>query len=162
MYVNKSTQGGKKFPGNSSHSSHRQALPALDKYYTCCGKPLHPRQIFTDSNATCFHRNRKGYFSSQCLSKTMGELTTPSYLQSDSKVIDNDPYSDMVYVSADTIYLDTVSNTSTTQWNVMVLVGGNPVLFKVDIRAEVTALSEKTYRTFISTLAQLQESPHAL
>ena len=35
-------------------------------------------------------------------------------------------------------------------------------LFKVDTGAEVTALSEKTYCTFVNALAQLQKSPHTL
>ena len=126
MYVNKSTQGGKKFPDNSSHVSYRQALPTPAKYCRCCGKPSHPCQVCPASNATCFRCKRKGHFSSQLLSKTVGELITPSYQQSDSKVIDNDPYSDTVYLSADTVYLDTASNTNAIQRNVTVLVGGNP------------------------------------
>ena len=52
----------------------------------------------------------------------MGVLTTPSYQQFDSKMIDNDFYSDTIYLSADTVYRDTISNVNTTQWNVTVLV----------------------------------------
>ena len=55
MYVNKSTQGGKKFPGNSGHSSHRQALPTPAKYCRRCGKPVN-----CYSNATRFAAIEKG------------------------------------------------------------------------------------------------------
>ena len=78
----------------------------------------------------------------------MGELTTPSCQQSDSKTIDNDPYFDTDYLSADSVYLDTISNTNVTQWNVILLIGCNPVLFKMDTRTEVTTLSGEAYRNF--------------
>ena len=89
----------------------------------------------------------------------MGELTTPSYQQTESKIID-DPYSDTVYLSADTVYLDTVGNSTANQWNVTVLIGSNPVLFKVDTEAEVTALSEETFCTLSNPVPQLHKSPH--
>ena len=91
----------------------------------------------------------------------MGELTTPLCNQ-DSKTFDDEPYSDTVYLNADTIYLDNVGNGNTNQWNVTVLVEKNPVLFKVDTGAEVTALSEDTFRTFSNPAPQLQKSPHTL
>ena len=91
----------------------------------------------------------------------MGELTTSSYYQTESKIID-DPYSDTVYLSADTVYLDTVGSTPANQWNVTVLVGSNPVLFKVDTGAEVTALSEETFCTLTNPVPQLHKSPHTL
>ena len=72
------------------------------------------------------------------LSKPIGELTTPSCNQ-DSNTFDDEPYSDTVYLNANTIYLDTVGNGNTNQWNVTVLVGKNPVLFKVDTGAEFQA-----------------------
>jgi len=157
MYVNK----GKNAPGNSSQVTQRQPLPVQPRHCRRCGKTSHPRQMCPANNATCFRCNRKGHFSSQCLSKTVGELTALSYKQAESETND-DPYSDTVYLSADTVYLDTVSNAAANQWNVTVLVGSNPVKFKVDTGAEVTALSEETFRTFTNQVRQLQKSPHIL
>ena len=80
----------------------------------------------------------------------MGEITTPSHQQADNQLADYDPYSDAVYLSADNVYLDTVNNVNANQWNVTVLVGSNPIVFKVDTGAEVTALTEETFRYFPS------------
>ena len=48
------------------------------------------------------------------------------------------------------------------QWNVTILVGNNPVIFKVDTGAEVTALKEETFCAFTNQLPQLQKSLHTL
>ena len=158
MYVNKK---GKRIPSNSRQLAPRQALPKQKNICRRCGQPSHPHQVCPAIYATCFRCNRKGHYSSQCLSKTIGELTTPSCNQ-DSNTFDDEPYSDTVYLNADTIYLDTVGDGNTNQWNVTVLVGKNPVLFKVDTGAEVTELSEDTFRTFSNPAPQLKKSLHTL
>ena len=71
MYVNRTP--GKR---NTTQQMPRPAIPMQAKYCRRCGKPSHPRQVCPASNATCFRCNRKGHFSSQCLSKTVGELNT--------------------------------------------------------------------------------------
>ena len=154
MYV-KPTQGRR----NSGYSTPRQVSSAQTKHCRRCEKASHPRQVYPANNATCFRCYRKGHFSSQCLSKTMGELTTPSHQQADSKLADYDPYSDTVYLSADNVYLDTVNNVNANKWNVTVLVGSNPVIFKVD---KVTALTEETFRYFSNPVPRLHKSPHTL
>ena len=124
-------------------------------------KTFAPSPALACQNVTCFRCNRKGHFSSQCLSKTMGELTTPLYQQTDEDLPDDDPYSDAVFLSADAVYVDAVHN-SLTQWNISVTVRAHPVVFKVDTGAEVTALSEKTYDLLHESVPQLQKSTHKL
>jgi len=63
------------------------------------GKTSHLHQLCLASNANRFRCNRKGHFSSQCLSKTMRKLTTPLYQQSHSNMPGNDPYSEKKYLS---------------------------------------------------------------
>ena len=150
MYVNKRVQG-KRISSNPRQLTPRQVLPTQAKICRRCGQSSHSRQVCPATNATCFRCNRKGHYSSQCLSKTMAELTTPSY--QDSNTFNDDPYSNTVY----TIYLDTVGNGNTSQWNVTVLVGNNPVLFKVNTGAEVTALSEETFHTFLKPSSTASE-----
>ena len=91
----------------------------------------------------------------------MGELNT-TLQQQEGDTFDNDPYSDTVYLSADTVFLDTVDNLNSNQWNITVLVENNPVFFKVDTGAEVTALSEKSFHTFVNPVPELKKSPHML
>ena len=64
----------------------------------------------------------------------MGELTVPSYQPSDRDLQDTDTYSDAVFLSADAVYVDNLSNDSSQQ-NITVTVGAHPVLFKVNTPA---------------------------
>jgi len=73
-------------------------------------KKSHPHQLCSAN--VCFHCNKKDHFSSHCLPKTMGELTTPLYQQTDSNVPDDDLYSDAVFLSADAVYADAVNKTN--------------------------------------------------
>ena len=159
MYVNRNKPPGKGQKRLPTTSKQAITTPAQTKTCRRCGKLSHPRQLCPANNVTCFRCNRKGHFSSQCLSKTMGELTTPLYQQTDEDLPDDDPYSDAVFLSADAVYVDAVHN-SLTQWNISVTVGAHPVVFKVDTGAEVTALSEKTYNLLHESVPQLQKSTH--
>ena len=91
-----------------------------------CGKN---HQSGTDNcpakDAQCFRCNRKGHFSSQCLSKTVAAT--------ESRI--------------DAAYLDVVQSDSEQGWSATVQVTGIPVLFKLDTGAEVTAISEEIYKT---------------
>ena len=122
---------------NSGQTMARQLVPSQTKPITCkrCGKGSHPCQSCPAREATCFRCNRKGHYSSQCLLRTMGELTTPiPQSAKDNPQEDNDLYSDTVYFNAVNKALND------KQWRVTVLVENSSVSFKVDTGAEVTAL----------------------
>ncbi len=68
--------------------------------------------------ATC---HRRGHFCSRCLSKVPSQA------------------------DVDFAFLDTVSNSSKSNWMVMLLLGEKPVEFKIDTGAAVTAITEETY-----------------
>ena len=110
MHVNKRTQD-KRIPSNSRQLAPRQTLLTQTNICRLCIQPSHPRQVCPAFNATCSRCSRKGHLSSVPF-KTMGELTTPSCNQ-DINTFDDEPYSNTVYVDANTIYMDTVGNGNT-------------------------------------------------
>ena len=119
----------------------RQPAPSQPQTKVCkrCGKGSHPRHLCPARDVTCYHCNKQGHYRSQCLSKTMGEVVTPAQQTVLDSQEDNDLYSD-------TIYLDAVNNGDDEQWQVIVLVESNSVIFKVETGAEVPALSEKKFK----------------
>ena len=121
MYMKRKVMSGK-VPKRVS--TNPVTAPAQTKICRRCGKNSHPRQLCPANNVVCFRCNRKGHFSSQCLSKTMGEMTTytPPYQKTDSDIPDDDPYSDTVFLSADAVYVDAVNKTNSSQWNITVTV----------------------------------------
>ena len=103
-----------------------------------CGKRLHPRQSCPAKDATCFRCNRKGHYGSQSLSKTVAEIADPLQELSVNDSSDGNLYSDMVYLNA-------VNRNNEKRWCVQILVEKDPITFKVDTGAEVTAISETTF-----------------
>ena len=110
---------------------------------TCrrCGKDPHPVQHCPAKDATCFKCNRKGHFGRQCLSKTVAEVTSEMQGLSTG----NDPSDDESLL--DTAYLNTITGSMAAMWPATVKVNRQQVTFKVDTRAEVTAMSEATWKS---------------
>ena len=63
---------------------------------------------------------------------------------------------------SDTVYLSAVGGDSEKQWCVKVLVDKDPVTFKVDTGAEVTAMSDVTFHSLTNPLPQLKKSTQTL
>ena len=120
-----------------------------------CGKSSHPRQSCPAKDATCFRCNRKGHYGSQCLSRTVAEMADPLQELTVDDPSDCDLYSDTVYLSA-------VGGDSEKQWCVKVLVDKDPVTFKVDTGAEVTAMSDVTFHSLTNPVPQLKKSTQTL
>jgi len=102
-----------------------------------CGKGSHPRHLCPAKEAQCFRCNRKGHFSSQCMSTTVAntgrslqEMTTELSME------DN--------LTTRVAYLDTLDG-SKKVWEIDINVNGKEITFKVDTGAEVTALSDATW-----------------
>ena len=73
---------------------------------------------------TCFKCNCLGHFGAQCLSKTVGKATQ----------------------ELETVFLEAVTKTGQSAWKVTVQVLGQPIQFKMDTGAEVTAINEDTFK----------------
>ena len=123
----------------------RRKLPALPqtsarpppKNCRKCGSATHPKQSCPARDATCFRCNRRGHFSSQCLSNTIALVTTqPEQPQAGPQQQDQEMK-----------YLDTVENDQQNFWEVQVSIDDAPVKFKVDTGAEVTVISEGTWKS---------------
>ena len=108
----------------------------------CCGKGSHPRNLCPAKEAQCFRCNRRGHFSSQCLSTTVASTTRNlQELTTETSMADNS--------TIEVAYLDTLDG-SKKVWEVEVYVKGKAVTFKVDTGAEVTALSDSTWNLWAS------------
>lgn len=91
-----------------------------------CGRDKHAPEKCPARNATCHKCNRKGHFSAQCFSKTAAASTNE--------------------LSLDSAFLGTVSSEQEAVWTSTLLLGTKEIPFKLDTGAEVTAISEETYR----------------
>ena len=114
-------------------------------------KQFTPHQSCPAKDATCFRCNRKGHYSTQCLSKTVAEITDPLQEQTLNDSSGSDFYSDI-------LYLDTVNGHNEKHLCVEVLIENDPATFKVDTGAEVTALSDSTFHLLKHPDLQLEKS----
>ena len=115
-----------------------------------CGRGSHPQQSFPAPNVVCFHCNRRGHYSSQCLSNTVAK---PTRNLSELTAQPDDPYPDR--------YLNRVESISEEAWIITIEINGQPVSVKVDTGAEVTALSDSTWN-FLNITAPLEKVEIAL
>ena len=100
-----------------------------------CGNGAHPRHLCPVKDATCFRCNRRRHYSSQCLSTTVAMISvTPPQPQVEQEVK----------------FLDTIENAQDNIWEIKVMVGDKVILFKVDTGAEVTVISEETWKSLHS------------
>ena len=94
---------------------------------TRCGRSKHQTgDRCPAKEATCHKCNRIGHYQSQCFSKTVAATTNE--------------------LSLDTAFVGTVSSKQQLSWTTTLLVKGKEVTFKIDTGAEVTAISEDTFR----------------
>ena len=77
--------------------------------------------------AICHRCNRKGHYQSQCFSKTVASCTSE--------------------YSLDTAFLGFLDTKRETSWTTTIVINGKEVKFKLDTGAEVTAVSEQTYKS---------------
>jgi len=90
-----------------------------------CGKDHFPGDKCAAKGATCFKCNRKGQFSSQCLSKTVAATSDQ--------------------LNLDTAFLGVLDSGNTSSWTVKLQLQGTETQFKMDTGAEVMAISEQTF-----------------
>ena len=99
-----------------------------------CGRGPHTRQMCPAKEAVCHKCKRKGHFMAQCLSKSVGGVTTEQ----------SEAYSEQSEDSEDVAYLNSVNGTTSNSWNCSVVVNGVAIPFKLDTGAEVTVITEGT------------------
>ena len=104
-----------------------------------CGKNSHPRQLCPAKEVLCYHCNRKGHYSSQCLSNTVAPQTRGVHELSSQ--------SDHSQLETPDNYLDTVEGSKKNKWAITILMQGKPMIVKVDTGAEVTAISDSTWKS---------------
>jgi ribosomal protein L44E len=105
------------------------AATSLHLKCTRCGKERHPVDKCPARGVTCHKCHKRGHYERQCRSKSISEIT-------------ND----------DIAYLNVLEEDQETSWKAPVKLGETEMYFKIDTGAEVTAISEQTYR-------KLQNSP---
>ena len=140
-------------------SSTRRKLPAIPQavakpmFNNCrrCGAGAHPRQSCPARDATCYRCNRRGHFSSQCLSNTVAMISASAEQLPSNH---SNQFEDLKY-------LDTVENSNGNMWELELRSGQDVIRFKVDTGAEVTVLSDKTWKSLKRT-EQLQPAETTL
>ena len=104
----------------------RRRSSVTNKQCSRCGKGPHTRQSCPASQAVCHSCQKKGHYSSQCFTKSVGSVATA-----------------LSEIDDETAYLNTITSSSTTKsWNCNVALDGQEVTFKIDTGAEVTVISE--------------------
>ena len=105
----------------------KSTAPPTPRLCNRCGKGQHPKDQCPAKDAECHRCHQKGHYSSLCYSKTVSEVST-----SDNFL--------------DSAFLDTVSRGNSSCWKVTLRMCGIETEFKIDTGAEVTAVSEETYK----------------
>ena len=128
-----------------SRPQRRNSQPQQNtKHCTRCGKGPHSRDKCPARESECHKCHRKGHYSSQCMSKTVAPVIVQT-------------------VSDDTAYLDAMGDSQQDTWTAKINVGSQEATFKIDTGAEVTAISEKLYKSLRSPALQkpnkLQKGP---
>ena len=86
----------------------------------------------------CYRCNRKGHYSAQCLSNIVAPQTMNVHEVSSQL---NHPQ-----LETSESYLDTVEGNKQNIWAIMIQIQGKPIVVKVDTGAEVTAISDSTWK----------------
>ena len=102
----------------------------------CRNKP-HALSKCPAKEVVCHKCKRKGHYSSQCFSKTVQEVT---------EQLVEDP---------ETSFLSAIGSVNESSWNITIMINGQPIIFKLDTGAEVTAITEST----LAKLDNVQLSP---
>ena len=113
--------------------------PLVNQNCRRCGKSSHPRQSCPAKDVLCYRCNRKGHYSSQCLSNTAAPQTTGVHELSSQ--------SDHSELETPDRYLDTVESNKRNMWAITIQMQGKPIVVKVDTGAEVTAISDSTWKS---------------
>ena len=101
----------------------------VNPHCTRCGGPKHSStERCPARGATCHKCNRRGHYQSQCFSKTVASCTSSEF-------------------SLDTAFVGSLDTIRETSWTTTLRIKGKEIPFKLDTGAEVTAISERTYRS---------------
>ena len=124
-----SKESGRKprYHRNKVKATTKQHSHVQQKQCARCGKGQHTRDKCPARDVTCYRCQRKGHYSTHCLSKTVGETSTENQL--------------------DSAFLDTISAMEESSWLTTVRLCGQETVFKLDTGAEVTAISLETLKT---------------
>ena len=122
-------KGRPRRPAKKGHKEQaaKSKQPAKGKQCIRCGRSPHNREDCPALEATCHRCRKKGHYGTQCRTKHVSQVEAESTLES--------------------AFLDTVAANEELSWRAKVLVGSKEVEFKLDTGAEVTAISDNTYRS---------------
>ena len=130
------------FKNRGPNKMARKGSRSSDSSKQCsrCGKGPHPRQSCPAKEVVCHNCKKEGHYSSQCFSKSVNEVTE----------------TDTGY---DTSYLTAVTGgQSTSSWTTTVAVNGHELVFKLDTGADVTVISDDTFKSLDIEDQELQSS----
>ena len=136
-------QYGRKQPRAVASGRPKAQAPPAGKMCTRCGKGRHSHDKCPTKEATCYRCQKKGHYSSQFFSKQVSEVASENHLE--------------------TAFLDTVSADQPSSWQVRIRLNACETTFKLDTGAEVTAITEKTYKSLkqpqLTTTSKILHGP---
>ena len=113
--------------GGGARQNNKGRRQTHEDRCTRCGRRKHAAgEKCPALGVTCRRCKRKGHFKAQCLSKTVASVETP----------DDDP-----------AFLGMVHSRPSSVWVSSIELAGKEVPFKLDTGAEVTAISDSTYKS---------------
>ena len=108
----------------TKHKETRQKSNGRSKgKCTRCGKDQHSKDKCPAKDAECYRCHKIGHYGAQCRSKVVAEVK-----------------------NMDTAYLDMVTKGKEKAWKVEIQLEKEAIQFKMDTGAEVTAITEETYK----------------
>ena len=131
----KARENGK--PQHKHGRKNATQIQSDSKSCTRCGKK-HPKEKCPAKEATCRCCQRKGHYIAYCFTK-IDEITTPEES------------------SLDTAFLNTLEDKTDTSWIVTIKLNGQNTVFKLDTGAEVSAITQETYRNLRISLSKSQK-----
>ena len=111
-----------------SNAKKNKAAKPRGRQCTRCGNGQHPKEKCPAKDAVCHRCEKKGHYSKQCYTKLVSEVTDENYL--------------------DTAFLDAILNATERPWTCTanIQVCGVKLSFKLDTGADITAITETSYR----------------
>ena len=124
MQPARSQRGGPSRPRRGRGGTNTTDKPRL---CTRCGNERHPTgDRCPAADAMCRRCNRKGHYAARCYSKTVAPAPLETVM--------------------DSVFLGSLSGNEIDQWHTTLRIGQKTAKFKMDTGAQVTAISEQTYK----------------
>ena len=135
---------GQNKSSSKTHFSQVQTPTKPPQKQTCtrCGKsPAHSRQKCPAITATCHKCGKKGHYQTMCKTRKVAHVEVDSDVNDTHLEVDSD-----VFLGTLTTQSADDSTNKNNPWEVTLHLNGRPVLFKIDMGADVSVIPEVVFK----------------